>query len=247
LSGRRSYERRPLSFSNSLVREALRPRQHSFPNTQRMTRFHTFRIALAAAALSLVACQDKPAAAVPQADQQKHIDSVVAAGGTVDSILPIAEQIKRFQADIADKPDTLRHASPTVKHLVMRWTIAVASNDTVALNQMVLDRAEFAYLFYPTSRMSKPPYEAPPQLLWGQIFESSENGVRKLLNAFGGLSFKIGATRCPDPSIEGRNKLYEGCVVQVETLNSRAAEGNFFGTIIERDGRFKFISYANRL
>ncbi|MGV3707673.1 MAG: hypothetical protein ACO1Q7_02450 [Gemmatimonas sp.] len=212
-----------------------------------MSRIRSVRAAVGTAALLLAACQDKPAASDPKADQQQHIDSVVAAGGKVDSILPIAEQIRRFQSDIADKPDTLRHASPTIKHLVMRWTIAIASNDTAALNSMLIDRAEFAYLFYPTSRMSKPPYEAPPQLLWGQILQTSEDGARKLLNAFGGASFKVGATRCQPPTPEGRNMLHEGCLLQVETLNTRAAEGIFFGTIVERDGRFKFLSYANGL
>ena len=199
---------------------------------------------LVTALLSPVACNDK---ATPD-DQQAHIADVLAKGGVVDSILPIAELLDRFRKPLADKPDTLRHASASIKALVTRWTLAVASNDTAALNAMLLDRAEFAWLYYPGSKMSLPPYEAPPQLLWGQMLATSEEGAQNILKKFAANSFKIGGVNCPNPAvIEGGNRLHEGCLVQLETPNARAVDGAYFGTIIERDGRFKFVSYASRM
>ena len=199
---------------------------------------------LVAASLSPVACKDK----APADDQQAHIADVVAKGGVVDSILPIAEQLDRFRKTVADQPDTLRHASASIRALVTRWTLAVASNDSAALNAMLLDRAEFAWLYYPGSRMSLAPYEAPPQLLWGQMLATSEEGAQNILKKFSANSFKIGSVRCPNPpAIEGGNRLHEGCLVRLETPNARAVEGTYFGTIIERDGRFKFVSYASRM
>ena len=184
----------------------------------------------------------------PADDQQKHIQEVVAAGGVVDSILPIPVQLDRFRSGMTDKPDTLRHASPSVNALVMRLSIAIAANDTAALNAMMMDRAEFAWLYYPGSKMSLPPYEAPPQLLWGQILASSNEGAQNLLKKFGSSPFKVTGVNCPKPPVaEGQNLLHEGCLLKVASPGAVPGEGQYFGTILERDKRFKFVSYASRL
>jgi len=203
--------------------------------------------------LAASSCQEgpSPADAIDRtakegAAQQAHIDSVVAAGGVVDSVLPVAELLQRFQAGLSPT-DTLRHASPSPEQLVDRLVRAIASHDTMALNAMVLDRAEFAFLYYPGSSMSLPPYEAPPALLWGQILAASDDGAGKLLARLGGRQVSAHALRCPPPKVEGANRLLERCTVRFDTSGARALEGNLFGTILTRDGRSKFISLANRI
>ncbi len=180
--------------------------------------------------------------------QAAHIRDVVAAGGVVDSILPIAEHLRRFRATISEQPDTLRNASATRDALVDRWAGAVAASDTSALNNLLLDRAEFAWLYYPTSRLSQPPYEAPPELLWGQLLASSNKGATDVLRQFGGQSLRVTSLRCEEPvQQEGSNRLFDKCIVTVKPGTSAQTEGRLFGTIIERDGRFKFIGYANAM
>ncbi len=180
--------------------------------------------------------------------QAAHVQDVVAAGGVVDSILPIDEHVRRFRATVDVQPDTLRHASASREALVERWIRAVASSDTVALNAMLLDRAEFAWLYYPTSHMSQPPYEAPPELLWGQLLASSNKGATALLRLLGGQPLRMTGLRCDEPvQEEGANRLYDKCVVTLRSGSAPPTQGRLFGTIIERDGRFKFIGYANTL
>jgi hypothetical protein len=43
---------------------------------------------------------------------------------------------------------------------------------------------------------------------------------------------------------EGENRLHERCEVRV---NAAGTPTRLFGTILERDGRFKFLGYANPL
>lgn len=179
--------------------------------------------------------------------QAAHVAEVVAAGGVVDSILPITEQLRRFREGMT-APDTLRHAAASREALVRRWLKAVAASDTAALNQLVLDRAEFAFLYYPASAMSQPPYEAPPQLLWGQILASSNEGLPKVLARFAGQSVALEQLACPDSgTAEGDNRLYANCTVTVRTGSAAPVTGRLFGSIIERQGRFKFLGYANAL
>jgi len=207
---------------------------------------YSLRFCLLTVLFTTTACRD--AALRTAADSQAaHIREVAASGGTIDSILPIAEHLRRFQASVTEQPDTLRGASDSRDALVGRWATALATSDTLALNAMLLDRAEFAWLYYPTSFISKPPYEAPPELLWGQLLASSNKGATDVLRRLGAQRLRVVSLQCPEPTREGANLLYDKCLVTLQIGNEAPSTGRFFGTIFERDGRFKFVGYANDL
>lgn len=202
------------------------------------------RLALLLSVWSAGACRSEK----PLDDQPQHIKEVVAAGGVVDSVHPIAVHLERFRKDLGANPDTLSHASGTMKALVERWVAAVAANDTSALNKLAMNRAEFAWFYYPESKMSKPPYEAPPELLWGQLLASSDEGARGVLKGLGGKAITLKNVRCPSmPTLEGANRLHEGCTLVLQVSGSTQPEGVYFGTILERDHRFKFVGFSNRM
>jgi hypothetical protein len=192
-------------------------------------------------------------ACAPTADdearaQAEHIKAVVAAGGVVDSILPIAEHLRRFRAGVGEHPGTFRDASPSIDALAERFVDAIARNDTAALRRMVLDRAEFAWLYYPSSHVSRPPYEAPPHLLWGQILAASNEGVSRALVRYGGRPLRFVAATCAQaPRVEDANRLHERCVLTLRDGDAPSFNARLFGSVIERDGRFKLISFANDL
>lgn len=196
---------------------------------------------------SILAACSEPVPRTAADSQAAHVREVVAAGGVVDSILPVAEHLKRFRETVNRQPDTLSGASPSLDALVGRWASAVANADSAAFDALVIDAAEFAWLYHPDSKMSKPPYEAPPGLLWGQILASSNDGARAVLKVFGGRPLRVLAVNCPEPTVEGANRLYERCTVRVRSGDAPAQDGRYFGTILEREGRFKFIGLANEL
>lgn len=199
--------------------------------------------------LSLVACRgDRTARELTEAEKQAaHVKEVVAAGGVVDSVLPVAEALRRFRADLPPQ-DTLHHASDSRAALVERLARAITRRDTADLNAMALSRAEFAWLFYEESPLSRPPYEAPPGLLWGQILATSDEGIRQLVNRLGGKVIEVSDLQCPNEAEqEGRNTLYKRCTVRFTAKGGNPLEGNLFGSIIERDGRFKFVGLGNRI
>jgi hypothetical protein len=180
--------------------------------------------------------------------QAAHVAKVVSAGGIVDSALSTEQRLRRFRATVAERPDTLRHASPSIDHLVGRWARALATRDTAALNAMVIDRAEFAWLYYPSARLALPPYEMPPALLWEQVLAQSDNGARKALRRLAGRTVQVLSIRCPaPPDSEGANTARQGCVARLRTGADTIPEGRYFGSIIERGGRFKFLGLSNAL
>jgi len=202
-------------------------------------------LAVASVAILVGCASEAPRTAADS--QAAHVAAVVAAGGTVDSILPIAEQLRRFR-DNLPVADTLRHGADSRDGLIRQFLQAVAAKDSATLNQLVVDRAEFAYLYYPTAAISKPPYEAPPQLLWGQILTASDEGISRLLTRVGGKRLSLDAVACTQPpTVEDRNTLHEKCEIMVRIDAAPSSRERWFGTIIERDGRFKFIGYSNAL
>lgn len=199
----------------------------------------------------MAACFDPDSSFVAQTHgepgQDEHVRTVIKSGGVVDSVLPRVEHLRRFHAGLPSV-DTLRDASESIESLVARFARAVSTNDTIELNAMVLDRAEFAWLYYPDSPMSRPPYAVPPELLWGQIQASSNKGIKRLLDRLGGRVIRVSDLLCPaEPAIEGENLIHMHCEAGFSARGLYTLKGQLFGSIIERDGRFKFMGFANRI
>ena len=106
--------------------------------------------------------------------------------------------------------------------------------------------AEFAWLYFPTARLGQPPYEMPPALLWEQVLANSDAGAKKSLERFGGRPLVVRSIRCPGrAALEGANLIRQGCTVRLRSASDTVPEGRYFGSIIERDARFKFIGFSS--
>lgn len=163
----------------------------------------------------------------------------------VDSVFPPGEEQRRFLAELGRTTDSLRDASRSRDALLARFTQAVAAADESALRAMQLDVVEFAALYYPVSRFARPPYFLKPQTAWFQISANAAHDARILLRRYGGRPLRLAHVDCPaTPDVEGSNRLWSGCRVRVA---GDTAALQLFGTILERDGRFKFVSLANKL
>jgi hypothetical protein len=164
----------------------------------------------------------------------------------VDSAIPIEEALRRFRKDLPLRK-TLLGGLDSRNKLVRAFVRAINSSDTVALRRLALRADEFAWLYYPSSPLSQPPYELSPALMWFQLQGESERGASRLLaeRAGGGLRY-VGHT-CAPPRQEGTNRLHPECELRYRTVSGETRAERLFGLIIERDGLYKFVSYANRL
>lgn len=181
---------------------------------------------------------------------------------TVDSIRTLEEDLERFRSTILEPVDSLAPVASSRDELVRRFIAALEREDTLTLDSLVLGRAEFAYLYYPSSRYTSEPYRLDPALLWFLVGENGHKGRVRALRHYGGQKLAYEGVRCdPEPRREGENLLWTGCVVLLgdsqeageNGSSSRFAAsgdergGRLFGSIIERGGRFKFVSYSNAL
>ena len=144
------------------------------------------------------------------------------------------------------RPEALSGGAPTRETLIRRFVAAIEHRDTAAVRAMVVDRAEFAWLYYPSSAYTRPPRLQEAPLAWFLMVENSQKGITRAFNRLGGSGVSYRGHQCDAaPAIETRNRFWRGCVVTVRGAESRGLTLRLFGSIIERDGQFKFLSYAN--
>lgn len=164
----------------------------------------------------------------------------------IDSAIPIAEALRRFRQDLPKRSE-LQGGSPTREKLVREFVRALEAQDTAALRRMVLRADEFAWLYYPSSPLSRAPYELAPALMWFQLQGESEKGASRLLAERAGRPLRYVGHACAPARIEGKNRIHSSCELRHLTPAGDTIAERLFGLIVERDGYHKFVSYANRL
>ncbi|MEP7346908.1 MAG: hypothetical protein ABI877_16685 [Gemmatimonadaceae bacterium] len=167
-------------------------------------------------------------------------------GYVIDSILPVEEELRRFRAVVGPRANAFAGGASSLDGLVRGVVGALERSDTVALSRLTLNAREFAWLVYPSSPFTKPPYRQAPGLVWMTIDTPSDAGRRKLLQRVAGQPLGLVGYRC-EPKVErqGENRLHIGCVLELTKENSAISHTRLFGTIIERHGRFKIVSFDN--
>ncbi len=168
--------------------------------------------------------------------------------GIVDSALPIDTLLHRFRSTLPDTPTTLLGGESSPERLSRALLTALTANDTARLRALVVSRTEFAWLYYPHTHWIRPPYEMGPDLVWLQVAANSEKGLVRLVRRYGGRSLRFDGLSCADSVLrEGPNTIVQGCRVRFAAADSAARELQLFGSLLNRDGRYKFVSYANDL
>ena len=193
-------------------------------------------LVLSAALVFAAACSDKPsgaAAATPAASQGQ--------GGSpysIDSALTL------FRIGLEPITD-LESAQPSIDSTVKRFVRMVEHRDTATMRAMVMTRREFAYLYYATSPFTRPPTVQEPALVWFLHVNHSQKGATRLMDRFGGRPLRIVSNVCKGPTrVEGNNRMWDDCVQRIIEGSDTTAI-RLFGGIIERNARFKILSYSN--
>ena len=196
----------------------------------------------ALAALALSAC-DRPAA---QAGLRQKSDAKTAnALLIVDSVLPTSEALRRFQAELSPV-SRLEYSARNRNELIGRFIDAIEKSDTATLEWLLISKAEYAFLYFPSSVYSRKPYELPPDIAWLLSEENSRKGLTRLIRRLGGQSLGFGGYDCGAAATEGENEFWRSChVTYVDATSGHSVTRRLFGAIMKRGDRYKFLSYAN--
>ena len=193
-------------------------------------------------ALVLGGCQPRPKP-VTQREAVKPPHTPI----RVDSAVPREVALARFQ-QASQRATAFEGGAPSRDALVRAFVRAVETKDTATLRRLVISRGEFAYLLYPTSAQGLPPYNLSPDLYWFMTVEQSNRGVHHLVNELGGKHLSYAGYRCQgDSTVEGENTLWGPCLIHTLQRGGDTLPQRLFGPIVARGGRYKFLSYGNKL
>lgn len=246
--------------------ELSRPRHRPRPHAARAAGTSAARAVVAGVALTVAAAAcggaaRDGAAAAPPRDTVVVVstpapDSTVArvladtagrgrAGYVVDSARSVEEELAAFRAGLAPVAG-LAGAAPSREALAERVLGALARRDTAALARLALTRAEFAWLVYPDSRYTRPPFRQPPGLVWLQVQRGGGlTALHRLVQKAGGARRTLVGVACdPTPEPSGAARLWRGCRVTAAGAQGDTLRARLFGVVVEHGGRFKVANYA---
>jgi len=164
----------------------------------------------------------------------------------VDSAVSRETELARFRDGLGE-PAALAGGAASRDALVRAFVRALESRDTSALAALLLTRAEFAYLYYPTNPEAQPPYNLSPGLMWFMLEGRSRRGLTQALEQRSGQPLRYAGYSCAASQRQGENTVWTGCTVRRHQAGAAVIDEMLFGPIIERGGQYKFVSYANKL
>ena len=89
------------------------------------------------------------------------------------------------------------------------------------------------------------PYELPPEIAWLLTAADSDKGFRRMTARLGGSSLRYTGVDCEREERDSRHTYWRDCFVNYTHPGEGQVRRRLFGSIIERDGRHKFLSNAN--
>jgi hypothetical protein len=122
---------------------------------------------------------------------------------------------------------------------------ALGRGDREALRRLALDEREFREIVWPELPASRPERNLPLEYVWTDLRTKSESALAQTLQVHGGKRYellKVGFT--------GETSQYRSFLVQREALlelrddSGRPQSLRLFGSVIQKDGRFKVFSYV---
>jgi hypothetical protein len=164
----------------------------------------------------------------------------------VDSALPVDTLLSRFREGL-ERPAAFTGGAASMDALVDGFVGALERRDSTAFRDLAITRPEFAWLYYPHLPEAAPPYELPPDLMWFMIETGSGRGLSTLLEERGGTPQRFVGYRCAGERRHGPVTVLAPCVMRRVQAEGDTVAESLFGPVVSLDGRFKFVSYANKL
>jgi hypothetical protein len=156
------------------------------------------------------------------------------------------EMVRRFRLH-QPEPAQLTGGAPDRLSLTRRFLTAVSRLDTAVLQSLLVSRAEFGWLIFPEHLYYRPPYELDPEVFWLQLQAQTSSDLKALLKRRGGQPLRLIGLDCMRDTLTGKGpttRLWSPCTVRYAWRDTVRAE-QLFGTIVERGGAAKFLSYRN--
>lgn len=173
-------------------------------------------------------------------------ESAVVKSSVIDSALPREVELERFRSGLGPEVTELSHGFNSRDALIDAFLKHLAARDTAHLAELGLTKAEFAWIYYPSSPIGKPPYDLSPALMFFQFDGNNRKGFVHLLEERGGKDLKVVGYSCATTEKQEKNTVFAQCVVKRLQNRGDTLSELLFGGIIEHNGKYKLLNFANK-
>jgi len=160
--------------------------------------------------------------------------------------LAAAAALLTARCTAGDAPATLSHTFDSPEALARTVLTAVAERDTETLLELSVSGAEFRKVVWPELPSSRPEVNLSVDYAWGDLNTKSRSYLASTLSEFGGRRLELVAIDFTGESTSYRTfSVHRHSVLTVRADGQAATERvRLFGSVLERDGRFKLFSYV---
>jgi hypothetical protein len=205
---------------------------------------------LVAAGVLAVGCAGAPAAD-PAAREKIAARRIAQAARVAASSLPAGAREVAESGWVASGAEASRAAPPlaatfaSVEELAGAVLEGIEAGRGDALWALALTREEFEGVVWPVLPASRPERNTPIDYVWGDLQQKSSSSLSRILHRYRGRRYDLAGVE-----LAGETRSYGSFLVHHDArLRVVAAGGtpqtlDLFGSIIERDGRFKIFSWV---
>ena len=142
-------------------------------------------------------------------------------------------------------PSALSNSHGSSESLARAVLSALEKRDVNALNTLALNEQEFRDHVWSELPAARPERNLPISFVWGDLHQKSDTNLRQTIAKYGGNSYELVSIRFVRGSTDYRSyRVHRESEVTVTDREGRKQDLRLFGSVLEKDGRFKVFSYV---
>jgi hypothetical protein len=139
---------------------------------------------------------------------------------------------------------TLQGAEGSPTSVAAKVVSAFNAHDVSALEAAALTEHEFRDVVWPRLPAARPERNLSCDYVWNDLSSKSRLHLRARMEAWHSLRYQVEGVRFDGETTDyGSYRVHRDAAVQLRTPDGRQVSARVFGSMIERDGRFKVFSY----
>jgi hypothetical protein len=146
----------------------------------------------------------------------------------------------------AAAPTRLSGGRASLEDLAREVLRCLRAQDADGLHALRITRDEYLELLFPEFDEAKRPSTIPPEFHWKLMDLNSRKGLRGVLSEFGGTDFELLRIEVGDLRGYARCRLHNKVLLHLrKRSDGTTGVEELFGSVVERDGRFKLLSFKD--
>lgn len=122
---------------------------------------------------------------------------------------------------------------------------ALNDGQTDALHKLRVNEDEYLSWVWPEFSASQPPMNFPGELAWANLNKTSFVGVQDAIASYSDSELTLVDIRIGHTEGYGKFRLLQDNILVVRKIDGEELNLRFLGSIVERDGRYKLLSYRD--